>query len=83
MRDGQVINADFGDMTVPFVAGSIYSTGEDIFRWNDALTVPGRLVIWFLTKNRRGQGGESDGLKGSLITDWRLASRVGRSPVPE
>lgn len=44
MRDGQVINADFGDMTVPFAAGSIYSTVEDIFRWNEALTVPGRLL---------------------------------------
>jgi CubicO group peptidase (beta-lactamase class C family) len=43
-RDGQVINADFGDMTVPCAAGSIYSTVEDIFRWNEALAVPGRLL---------------------------------------
>ena len=44
VRDGQTINADFGDMTVPFAAGGIYSTVEDIFRWNEALTVPGRLL---------------------------------------
>jgi D-alanyl-D-alanine carboxypeptidase len=44
MRDGQVINAEFGDMTVPFAAGGIYSTVEDVFRWNEALAVPGRLL---------------------------------------
>jgi D-alanyl-D-alanine carboxypeptidase len=44
VRDGQSINADFGDMTVPFAAGGIYSTVEDIFRWSEALTVPGRLL---------------------------------------
>jgi D-alanyl-D-alanine carboxypeptidase len=44
VHDGQVINADFGDMTVPFAAGGIYSTVEDIFRWNEALTIPGRLL---------------------------------------
>lgn len=31
-------------MTVPFAAGGIYSTAEDMFRWNEALTVPGRLL---------------------------------------
>jgi D-alanyl-D-alanine carboxypeptidase len=44
VRDGQAINADFGDMTVPFAAGGIYSTVEDIFRWNEALMIPGRLL---------------------------------------
>jgi D-alanyl-D-alanine carboxypeptidase len=44
MRDGHAINADFGDMSFPFAAGGIYSTVEDIFRWNEALTLPGRLL---------------------------------------
>ena len=43
-RDGHAINATFGDMTVPFSAGGIYSTVEDIFRWNEALTKPGSLL---------------------------------------
>jgi D-alanyl-D-alanine carboxypeptidase len=43
IRDGQVINADPVSMTVPFAAGGIYSTVEDIFLWNEALTVPGLL----------------------------------------
>jgi CubicO group peptidase (beta-lactamase class C family) len=43
-RDGRVINADFGDMRFPFAAGGIYSTVEDIFRWNEALTKPGSLL---------------------------------------
>jgi D-alanyl-D-alanine carboxypeptidase len=43
-RDGHTINADFGDMSFPFAAGSIYSTVEDIFRWSQALTVPRPLL---------------------------------------
>jgi D-alanyl-D-alanine carboxypeptidase len=43
-RDDHAINADYGDMSFPFSAGGIYSTVEDIFRWNEALTVPGLLL---------------------------------------
>lgn len=35
--DGHIANADFIDMSVPFSAGSIYSTVEDMYRWNEAL----------------------------------------------
>jgi D-alanyl-D-alanine carboxypeptidase len=44
VRDGHTVNADFGDMSWPFSAGGIYSTVEDIFRWNEALTLAGRLL---------------------------------------
>jgi D-alanyl-D-alanine carboxypeptidase len=38
MREkGQVVNADFIDMSIPNAAGSIYSTVEDLYRWNEAL----------------------------------------------
>ena len=32
--DGHVANSDFIDMTIPFSAGGIYSTVEDMYRWN-------------------------------------------------
>jgi len=31
-------------MTTPFSAGGIYSTAEDMFRWNEALAHPGALL---------------------------------------
>jgi CubicO group peptidase (beta-lactamase class C family) len=42
--NGQVANADFIDMSVPFSAGGIYSTVEDMYRWNEALTEGGKLL---------------------------------------
>ncbi|MGH9752091.1 MAG: serine hydrolase [Blastocatellia bacterium] len=31
------INSDYLDMTVPYAAGSLYSTVEDLFAWNESL----------------------------------------------
>lgn len=42
--DGRTANADFIDMNGPFSAGSIYSTVEDLYRWNEALAADGRLL---------------------------------------
>ena len=36
-RDGVKMNSDYIDMTVPYAAGSLYSTTEDLFAWNEAL----------------------------------------------
>jgi CubicO group peptidase (beta-lactamase class C family) len=41
---GRITNADFIDMNGPFAAGGIYSTVEDMYRWNEALTMPGKLL---------------------------------------
>jgi CubicO group peptidase (beta-lactamase class C family) len=32
-----IVNADYTDMTVPFSAGALYSTTEDLLRWEKAL----------------------------------------------
>jgi len=32
-----IVNADFIDMSIPNAAGSIYSTVEDMYRWNEAI----------------------------------------------
>src|SRR5260370_29205487 len=42
--DGHIANADFFDMNLPFSAGGIYSTVEDMFRWNEGLAENGRLL---------------------------------------
>lgn len=36
-RKGDTVNSDYLDMTVPYAAGSLYSTVEDMFAWNEAL----------------------------------------------
>lgn len=43
LKDGHLRNADFIDMSIPYAAGSIYSTVEDMFRWNEALAT-GKLL---------------------------------------
>jgi CubicO group peptidase (beta-lactamase class C family) len=44
IRDGTIENADFIDMSVPYAAGDIYSTVEDMYRWNEALAQEGKLL---------------------------------------
>jgi CubicO group peptidase (beta-lactamase class C family) len=44
ISNGHLANADFIDMSLPFSAGGIYSTVEDMFRWNEALAHPGKLL---------------------------------------
>ncbi len=44
IKHGHVSNADFIDMSIPFAAGGIYSTVGDLYRWNEALAIPGRLL---------------------------------------
>jgi CubicO group peptidase (beta-lactamase class C family) len=34
---GKMVNSEYLDMTQPFSAGSLYSTVEDLFAWNEAL----------------------------------------------
>ena len=36
-RDGQLQNAEYLDMSVPFAAGGLYSTVDDLLRWSNAL----------------------------------------------
>jgi CubicO group peptidase (beta-lactamase class C family) len=37
MAKGKIINSSFLDMSQPYSAGSLYSTVDDLFRWNEAL----------------------------------------------
>jgi CubicO group peptidase (beta-lactamase class C family) len=42
--DGRIENANFFDMRLPFSAGGIYSTVEDMYHWNEGLTESGKLL---------------------------------------
>lgn len=44
IKDGQLANADFIDMSGPYAAGGIYSTVEDMYRWSEALAQEGKLL---------------------------------------
>jgi len=44
VKDGRGSNADFIDMSIPYAAGAIYSTVEDMYRWNQALSQDGKLL---------------------------------------
>ncbi len=36
-KDGKIRNAEYIDMSIPYSAGSLYSTVEDLYRWDRAL----------------------------------------------
>jgi CubicO group peptidase (beta-lactamase class C family) len=36
-KGDKIVNSDYLDMTVPYAAGSLYSTVEDLFTWNESL----------------------------------------------
>jgi CubicO group peptidase (beta-lactamase class C family) len=44
ITDGRIANADFIDMTIPYAAGGIYSTVQNLYRWNEALAQDGKLL---------------------------------------
>jgi len=44
IKDGILTNADFIDMTIPYAAGGIYSTVEDMYGWNEAMAQDGKLL---------------------------------------
>lgn len=37
LENGEIINAPYLSMTIPYAAGSLLSTVEDLFKWNQAL----------------------------------------------
>ena len=44
LQNRTIANAGFIDMSGPFSAGGLYSTVEDMFRWNEALAEEGKLL---------------------------------------
>ena len=57
---GQTVNAAYMDMTIPYAAGALYSTTEDMFRWDRALytdtLVSQKSLDDIFTPNKGGYG---------------------------
>jgi CubicO group peptidase (beta-lactamase class C family) len=58
--DGSVVNAPYLDMALPYAAGSLYSTVEDLYKWDQALyidkLVPDALQQQVFTPNLNNYG---------------------------
>ena len=50
MVDGEIENCDFIDFSIPYAAGSLYSTIEDLHKWNSALFNEALISEKFLKK---------------------------------
>lgn len=73
-REGTMINASFIDMSVPFAAGGLYSTVEDLWRWDKTLR-SGKLVsAESLAKMRTP-------VKDDFGYGWKMETRCGRQLV--
>lgn len=61
-RNGQLRNADYIDMTLPYAAGSLYSNVRDLYRWDRALytdkvlSKASRDKMWTPVKNNYAYG---------------------------
>lgn len=61
-RNGKTVNSSYLDMSIPYAAGSLYSTVEDLFAWNEALfsdkilTAKSRTAMMTPDKNNYGYG---------------------------
>jgi len=59
---GEIRNADYIDMSLPYAAGSLYSTTDDLYRWDRALytdkVLPSALrqKMWTVVKNNYAYG---------------------------
>jgi len=52
-RDGAIVNADYVDMSIPYAAGALYSTVDDLYLWDRALysdrLLPQELLVTMFT----------------------------------
>jgi CubicO group peptidase (beta-lactamase class C family) len=78
IRNGARINSPYLDMTVPYAAGSLYSTVGDLFRWNEALfsdaLLTGKSREAMLTVNKNNY---AYGVTVNRVHDRRIVSHGG------
>lgn len=77
-RNGVRINSDYLDMTVPYAAGSLYSTVDDLMTWTEALfsgkLLPAKSLDAMLTVNL---GGYAYGVGVSRMHNRSVVSHAG------
>ncbi len=74
-RNGEgLVNAAYMDMLIPYAAGSLYSTTEDLLKWEQAL-----YTDKLLTKKSRDE--MFTPLKGNYAYGWNVAKRGNRTSI--
>jgi CubicO group peptidase (beta-lactamase class C family) len=71
LQFGRVVNAAYHDMTIPLGGGNLYSTVEDLFRWDQALYTDSVLTAASRRKMFRR-------VKDSYGYGWRVEDHLGR-----
>ncbi|HEV7905545.1 MAG TPA: serine hydrolase [Pyrinomonadaceae bacterium] len=91
LRSDQLVNASYVDMSVPFAAGGLYSTVDDLYRWEQSLATETLLskksIAAMFTPYKGGYGygwyvGEQYGRKSLSHGGWisGFAASVARYP---
>jgi len=73
------INANYLDMSIPYAAGSLYSTVEDLYLWDQALYTD--RVVSAASKDLMYKPNLSDYAYGWVITKTRFAAGVENVPI--
>ncbi len=72
------VPADFVDMSVPFAAGSLYSTVEDLYRWEQALSTEKLVPKAYLDEMFAPQALIPNGSGGAYGYGWAILTENGR-----
>ena len=75
-RSGKIVNAAYMDMSVPFAAGSLYSTTGDLLKWDQALYTEKLVSKPTLDAIFRPEKGDSGYTYG-----WSVSKRAGRLSI--
>jgi CubicO group peptidase (beta-lactamase class C family) len=85
LEDGELLNADYIDMSEPYAAGGMYSTVEDLFKWDQALyrdsvlPAPALTQMWTPVMNNFGYGwlvSEPTPTQASPAAWWAIPGRL-------
>jgi CubicO group peptidase (beta-lactamase class C family) len=75
-ENGHVVNADYLSMTVPFAAGALVSTVDDLAKWTDAVAT-GKLVSSSLVQHAWSSARLNDGSATGYGYGWIVGNAFG------
>jgi hypothetical protein len=80
LHDGRVVRASYISMTVPHAAGAVFSTADDLFRWDRALR-SGMVIPAELLKRAWSPRTLPDGTHSGYGFGWQLCTLAGRPTI--
>lgn len=80
LRDAALVKAPFMSMTVPYAAGAVFSTVDDLLRWDVALRA-GKVVPPALLKRAWTPRTLPDGTLSGYGFGWKLCTLAGRPTI--